>query len=186
MTLLDIDVRTRDIVAVLPAVEHGLLACIAAAIRIDLNRFRVRCRRRSGVADNCDIGDTADFRPVLFRQRAIGGIVGAIILGHTLAAVLLKRTGNHIRICIGSVRAFIILIGSRKIGIRILRLHRALHKGGEKRIRMPREDAPRLICAALVGDVPAGITFFLVSRPAIRRKVRCLQVRREIRHFFST
>ena len=45
-----------------------------------------------------------------------------------------------------------------EIGIRILRLHRALHEGGKKRCRLPREDAPRLIRAAFVGDVPTSVS----------------------------
>ena len=135
----------------LAAVEHGLLARIAAAmIGIQLDVVR-RGGRRTRITVDRDIGNAADLRPIRLRHLAIGGIVSA--LRHARSVVRLERTVDARRIVTGDISA-VPVIRPLKIGIRILRLHRALHKGGKKRCRLPREDAPSLVRAALVGDVP--------------------------------
>ena len=117
-------------------------------IQLDVVR---RGGRRTRITVDRDIGNAADLRPVRLRHLAIGGVVGA--LGHALAVVRLERAIDALRIGVGDIAA-VPMIRLLKIGIRILRLHRALHKGGKKRCRLPREDAPSLVRAALVGDVP--------------------------------
>ena len=107
----------------------------------------------------------------LMRDSQIVGIVGA---SDILAPILLTCT---LDIVWCSARRLIILRLGRiagsdvvrmsmprllKIGIRILRLHSPLHKGGKKRIRLSREDTPRLVRAALIGNVPAGVRIDLL------------------------
>ena len=135
----------------LAAVEHGLLARIAAAmIGIQLDVVR-RGGRRTRIAVDRNIGNAADLRPIRLRHLAISSVVGT--LRHALAVVRLERTVDARRIVTGDISA-VPVIRPLKIGIRILRLHRALHKGGKKRCRVPRKETPRRVRAALVGDVP--------------------------------
>ena len=149
--LLDFDVRARDVVAMLAGVEDGDLARIAAAmVGVERDLLRIGCRR-SGVADDLDVGNVADLRAIRFHELAERGVIGALI--QTLALVRDSRVRDLLRIGVGGIAA---VCAARliELGIRILRLHRALHEGGEKRRRMSGEDAPRLVRAALVGDVP--------------------------------
>ena len=150
--LLDVDVRARDVVAMLAGVEDGDLARIAAAmVSVERDLLRVGCRSRSGVADDRDVGNVADLRAIRFHELAERGVIGAP--RHTGTLVRDSRVRDLLRIGVGGIAA---VRAARliELGIRILRLHRTLHEGGEKRRRMSGEDAPRLVRAALVGDVP--------------------------------
>ena len=191
----DIDVRTRDVVAVLSAEEHGFLARIAPAataafaLRICFVQFHKAAILRAVKLDVMIIRriyarDGRVVVAILMRDSQIVGIVGA---SDVLAPIALRTCALDIAAVLLILRLHRIagsdivrmpVIRLLKIGIRILRLHRPFHKGGKKRCRLPREDAPRRIRAALVRDVPTGISFFLVGLFTIGCKILRLQARR--------
>ncbi|EJU26220.1 hypothetical protein HMPREF1153_1351 [Selenomonas sp. CM52] len=158
----------------LPADEHGFLARIASAaaaafaLRVRFVQFHKAAILRAVELDviirRTYARDGRVVVAVLMRDLQIVGIVSA--LGDVLAPIALRtwaldiaavRLVLRLHRIAGSDIVRMPVIRLLKIGIRILRLHCPFHKGGKKRRRLPREDAPCLVRTTLVGDVPTSV-----------------------------
>ena len=162
----------------LSAEEHGFLARIAPAaatavtLRVRVVQFHKAAILRAVELDviirRTYARDVRIVVAALMRDSQIVGIVGA---SDVLAPIALRTCALDIAAVLLILRLHRIagsdivrmpVIRLLKIGIRILRLHRPFHKGGKKRRRLPREDAPRLVRAALVRNVPTRVRIDLL------------------------
>ena len=181
LALADRDVRARDIIAVLSAIEHSLAAALVVDSIIDCIGSRIAAATAGRTLGK--MYERAIICAIEFKIRIINirdgrvrtiviflrnlQIVGIVDTANALAVVaFLARTRDiaAVRLLVrrlhrigGSSIVAVRMACLLEIGIGILRLHRALHKGGQKRQGMAVKNTPSLILTAVSSDVPSTV-----------------------------